>query len=64
MEVIDQSMEFHKDECFANCKQKARLHVVEYECKNDMSVFDTIGKTCAWYNENPQFCGFYDSKGK
>lgn len=32
-------------------------------CMDNLSVYDTRGKTCDSYHDNPELCGFYDSFG-
>ena len=34
------------------------------QCTDDISVVDSLGRNCEWYQSNPDACGFSDSVGE
>ena len=60
---VDFGFTHYKDKCFSDCDEIAQKMIDEDQCKDNLEVFDTRGKTCEWYNKNQHLCGFYDTFG-
>ena len=61
--MVSEDLKFHQDSCFSECQDRADIYVENYECLDDMTVEDSSGRNCVWYENHPEACGFFDTFG-
>ena len=62
--VLDQELQIHQDKCFSDCESKADSFMESDQCTDDISVVDSSGRNCEWYQSTPEACGFFDTVGE